>query len=127
MNDMPTRPAAKRLLIGVWRIVDTELWDLDDLDLLEPAHLTLEPDGLGALRLLAIEADLDYRIVERDGRPAVEFSFDGSDEGYRISGRGWAILHGEQLRGRIFLHRGDDSGFTASRREEGSARRRRGR
>ena len=124
MNDMPTRPAAKRLLIGVWRIVDTELWDLDDLDLLEPAHVTLEGDGLGALRLLAMEADLDYRIVERDGRTAVEFSFDGSDEGDRISGRGWAILQGERLRGRLFLHRGDDSGFTASRLEEGSARRR---
>ena len=124
---MPTRPAAKRLLIGVWRIVDTELWDLDDLDLLEPAHVTLEADGLRALRLLAMEADLDYRIVERDGRPAVEFSFDGSDEGDRISGRGWAILDGEQLRGRLFLHRGDDSGFTASRSEAVPARRRRGR
>ena len=124
---MPTHPAAKRLLVGVWRIVDTELWDLDDLDLVEPAQLTLEPDGLGALRLLAIEADLDYRIVERDGRPAGEFSFDGADEGDRISGRGWAILHGEQLRGRLFLHRGDESGFTASRGERVPARRRRGR
>ena len=122
---MPTRPTPKRLLTGVWRIVDTELWDLDDLDLLEPAHLILEPDGLGALRLLAIEADLDYRIVERDGCAAVEFSFEGSDEGDQISGRGWAILDGEQLRGRLFLHRGDDSGFTAGRGEAVQARRRR--
>ena len=122
---MPTPTAAKRLFTGVWRIVDTELWNLDDLDLLEPAHLTLEPGGLGTLRLLAIDADLDYRIVERDGRPAAEFSFEGSDEGDRISGRGWAILDGEQLRGRLFFHRGDDSAFTASRGERMSARRRR--
>ena len=124
LNDMPTRSTARRLLTGVWRIVDTELWNLDDLDLLEPAQLTLKPDGLGTLRLLAIEADLDYRIVERDGCPAVEFSFEGSDEGDQISGRGWAILDGEQLRGRLFLHRGDDSGFTAGRGEAVPARRR---
>ena len=122
---MSTRSNAKRLLTGVWRIVDTALWDLDDLDLLEPAHLTLEPDGLGALRLLAIGADVDYRIVERDGRPSVEFSFEGSDEGDQISGRGWAILDGEQLRGRLFFHQGDESAFTASRGEGVSARRRR--
>ena len=38
----------------------------------------------------------DGRSVERDGRPAVEFSFEGSDEGDRVSGRGWAIPDGEQ-------------------------------
>ncbi len=122
---MPTRATVKRLITGVWRIVDTELWDVDDLDLLEPAHLTLGPDGLGTLGLLAIDAALDYRIVERDSRPAVEFSFEGSDEGDRISGRGWAILDGEQLRGRLFFHQGDESAFTASRGEGVSARRRR--
>ena len=122
---MPTRTAVKRLITGVWRIVDTESWDVDDLDLLEPAHLTLDKDGLGTLGLLAIEAALDYRIVERDGRPAVEFTFEGSDEGDRISGRGWAILDGEQLRGRLFFHQGDDSAFTASRGPRVSGRRRR--
>jgi hypothetical protein len=107
----------------VWRIVETELWDLDDLDVMEPAHLTLKPNGHGSLALLAIEAILDYRVVQREGLPSIEFSFEGSDEGDQISGRGWAILDGEQLRGRIFIHHGDDSGFTAARGNT-SARRR---
>ena len=121
---MATGGTAKHALLGMWRIVETELWDLDDLDLIEPAHLTLEPKGHGTLGLLAIEALLDYRVAQREDLPAVEFSFEGSDEGDRISGRGWAVLDGEQLRGRLFFHQGDDSGFTASRIPGGSTRRR---
>ena len=115
VNSMATGGTTKHALLGTWRIVETELWDLDDLDLIEPAYLTLEPRGHGRLGLLAIEAILDYRGVQREGLPAIEFSFEGSDEGDRISGRGWAILEGEQLQGRIYIHHGDDSGFTASR------------
>jgi hypothetical protein len=78
-----------------------------------------------ASRCVAIEADLDYRGIQREGLPAIEFSFEGSDEGDRISGRGWAILEGEQLRGRIFMHHGDDSGFAACRSANVAPQRRR--
>jgi hypothetical protein len=119
----PARTAKHRLL-GTWRIVETELWDVDVLDLLEPAHLALEAKGHGRLVLLTIDAELDYRVVRREGLLAIEFSFEGFNEGNRISGRGWAVLDGEQLRGRLFFHQGDDSGFTASRPIAGSTRRR---
>jgi hypothetical protein len=101
-----------------------ELWDTD-LDLLGPPHLTLGRDGHGAMRFLAIEADLDYRPVEREGQRAVEFSFEGNDEGDRILGRGWAILASNTLSGRIFFHDGDDSGFIAKRQRAGSGVKRR--
>jgi hypothetical protein len=64
---MATARTAKSSLLGAWRIVETELWDVNDLDLMEPAHVTLKPNGHGRLRLLAIEAELDYRVVQRDG------------------------------------------------------------
>ena len=57
---------------------------------------------------------MDYRPGERDGLPAIEFSFDGTDEGDRISGRGWAVL-ADTLRGRLFFHDGDESAFRAER------------
>jgi hypothetical protein len=120
---MTTTRTAKPSLLGAWRIVETELWDVDDLDLMEPAHVTLKPRGHGRLGLLAIEAELDYRVVQREGLPAVEFSFEGFDDGDRISGRGWAALDGKQLRGRLFFHQGDDSGFTARRSERVGRRR----
>lgn len=50
----------------------------------------------------------------RDRRPGVEFSWQGHDEGDPASGRGWATLEAEgSLRGRIYFHLGDDSGFHA--------------
>jgi hypothetical protein len=46
----------------------------------------------------------------------VEFSWDGFDEGDPATGRGWAVVEEDgSLRGRIFLHLGDDSGFRAER------------
>ena len=122
---MATAGTGKHSLLGTWRIVETELWDVSDLDLMAPAHLALEPRGHGRLGLLAIEAELDYRVVQREGLPAVEFSFEGSDEGDRISGRGWAILDGERLRGHLFIHQGDDSGFAAARANTSARRRHR--
>jgi hypothetical protein len=32
--------------LGTWRIVATEPWDQDGLDLVVPAHITFEADGL---------------------------------------------------------------------------------
>ena len=107
--------AARHPFVGRWRIDEMELWTSEDLDLLGPAQLTLERDGVGTMRFIAVDVGLDYRVVQRDGQPTIEFSFDGIDEGDRISGRGWALLRGDELHGRIFFHHGDDSAFTARR------------
>jgi hypothetical protein len=76
------------------------------------------------MRFIAVEVGLDYRVVERDGQPAIEFSFEGSDEGDRINGRGWAVLQSDVLHGRVFFHRGDESSFVARRvvKNSGAAR-----
>jgi hypothetical protein len=84
-----------------------ELWTAEDLDLLGPARLTLDCDGSGEMIFIAVQAGLDYRVVKRDGQSTIEFSFDGSDEGDRINGRGWAVLENDMLRGRLFVHHGD--------------------
>jgi hypothetical protein len=92
-----------------------ELWAAEDLDLLGPARLTLNRDGSGEMSFIAVEVGLDYRVGERDGQAAIEFSFDGSDEGDRISGRGWAVLQDDALHGRVLIHQGDESSFVARR------------
>ena len=115
--------------IGQWRIIDSSTWDHDALDLDGPAHLTFERGGLGHLHFVAVEGDIDYRVAEREGGPAVEFSREGSDEGDPVSGRGWGVVVGDELRGQIFIHRGDDTSFRASRdvRASRKARKRVGR
>ncbi len=75
----------------------------------------LNRDGSGEMSFIALEAGLDYRVGQRDGQPAIEFSFDGSDEGDCISGRGWAVLESDALHGRVFIHHGDESSFVARR------------
>jgi hypothetical protein len=36
--------------------------------------------------------------------------------GRSVVGRGWAVHDGDEIEGRIFIHRGDDSAFQALRK-----------
>ncbi len=56
---------------------------------------------------------MDCRVETVDGRERVEFSWEGQDELDPASGRGWAVIENGELRGRIFIHLGDDSEFRA--------------
>jgi hypothetical protein len=58
---------------------------------------------------------MDCRFGKREGLPVVEFSWDGQNDNDPGSGRGWATLTEGRLRGRIFIHCGDDSSFEAKR------------
>jgi hypothetical protein len=111
------RPVAKsgRLVQDRWRIVETEMWDQKALDLVVPAHFTLERNGMGEMQLIAIGASIDYRLERRGGATVIEFSWSGFDEMDPASGRGWATLEGDTMRGKLFIHQGDESGFTAKR------------
>lgn len=112
-----TKPkSGPRSLIGTWRITRTELWDREALDLVEPAHIRFESDDHGELSMIAVHADVDFRIATKETPPRVEFSFVGDDEGSRCAGRGTAVLGDDDvLRGRLYIHRGDDSAFEAER------------
>lgn len=92
-----------------------ELWEADDLDLIGPAQIALERGGQGRMTFIAVDVQLDCQFARREDGDGVEFTFDGFDEGDRVSGRGWAVLEGQNLRGRILFHQGDSSGFVARR------------
>ena len=70
---------------------------------------------MGSLVFIAVMAGIDYRVVVRDGQPAVEFTWEGVSEGDQISGRGWATITGDEMSGRLFIRRSDDSAFKARR------------
>ncbi|MCP4547094.1 MAG: hypothetical protein GY835_11565 [bacterium] len=101
--------------LGRWRITETTIWDQETLDLVEPASLSIEPDGTGNLNFIAVDGTADYRSRQVDGAPLLEFSWQGWDEGDQSCGRGWAVLKQSELRGRIFIHYGEDSAFVARR------------
>jgi len=99
---------------GRWRIVEMDVWDNDDLDLAEPAHITFEGDNDGSFAFVAVSGELDVRYGARDGAACAEFSWQGFDDAEPASGRGWVALGtAGRLVGHIFIHKGDDSGFVA--------------
>jgi hypothetical protein len=113
---------------GTWEITSSEVWDKEALDLVERAHFRFH-GRQGELVMIAVRGWLDCRYGERGDGPAVEFSWEGEDEGDQRCGRGWAVLEPDgKLEGRLFFHMGDDSAFSAMRKQakkRGSGRSRR--
>ena len=110
-----TTPKTSNPFVGRWRITEMELWDRDDLDLVVPAFIEFDREGMGEFQFIAVQGCLDCRFSERGGMPAVEFSWEGQDDGDDSLGRGWAILRDGKLEGRWLFHRGDDSWFLATK------------
>jgi hypothetical protein len=101
--------------IGKWRIVEVEMWDKDFIDLAPPGQITIRKGGLGSFKFGAVRLDMDCRIEKPGDDERLEFSLEGSDEGDPVSGRGWALVQGSEMTGRIYFHLGDDSGFKATK------------
>jgi hypothetical protein len=102
-------------ITGRWRIIEMDLWDRDALDLVAPAFIEFSADHTGEFGFIVITGGIDWRKAGT-GRSGVEFSWEGTDEGDQVSGRGWAELHDDRvLHGHLYSHLGDDSGFRAER------------
>lgn len=100
---------------GRWDLVRMSAWGESPPGPGERSFLEFEPDGLGWFEIGDIQGEVDARLGLRDGKPAVEFSWEGADDLLPCSGRGWAVLEGDRLVGLITLHMGDDSEFEAVR------------
>lgn len=101
-------------LTGRWRIVEMDMWDRDAIDLVGPGFIEFADGGAGQFGFIAVRGWMDCRTTERDGRPLVEFSWEGEDEGDPVGGRGWAVLIDDAtVEGRLFFHMGDHSAFRA--------------
>jgi hypothetical protein len=84
-----------------------------------PATSQFSADRTGHFRFIAVEGWMDCQSGQRDRRPCVEFTWEGNDESDPASGRGWSALDEDgSLRGHIYFHLGDDSGFRAVRAED---------
>jgi hypothetical protein len=114
------------LFVGYWRIIEMEVWDRDYLDLVVPAFIEFDRDQMGQFQFGTVRGWLDCRFEERNGVSRVDFSWEGENDNDPGCGRGWAARQGDRLEGRLYIHRGDDSGFAASRTERVASPRRRG-
>ena len=114
---MAKAPAVARAFTGRWRIIETDTWDNDFLDLVEEACITFEGDQSGEIVFGALIGFLDVRYGSRDGSASAEFSWEGKDEMDTACGRGWATLGtAGRLVGHFYIHNGDHSAFVAERK-----------
>ena len=109
---------------GRWRITSMEMWGQDFVDAEVEGFFEFGPNGLGSFQFGYVRGEIDYRDGTREGKPSVEWSWDGNDEMDPAQGRGWAVLKDGELYGMIFFHGGDDSDFVATRAMEKKATKR---
>lgn len=99
----------KNPFIGTWRIVWMETWDQDYVDMEVPGHITFGKNHIGNFQFGLMQGEMDYRVNAN----RVEFTWGGFDEGDEISGRGFAEIENDELRGHFYIHLGDESPFRA--------------
>ena len=101
--------------IGKWRIIEMELWDQDYIDMIKPGYFSFDKDELGHFQFGAVEGQIDYRVEEIGKLERMDFSWEGQDENDPALGRGWAVINGDYLEGRIYIFLSDDSWFKAKK------------
>ncbi len=94
-----------------------ETWAQDFVDAEVDGFLEFGPDRFGSFQFGYVRGDVEYREGARDGKPSIEFSWNGHDEMDPSRGRGWAVVDVDQLEGTFFIHRGDESAFRAKKQK----------
>jgi hypothetical protein len=115
MAKAKSKPKPKPPFLGRWHIVSMSQWDEDYLNEEVQAFIEFEERQRGAFQFSYVQGIIAYREGQRDGKPSVEWTWEGNDEMDPAQGRGWAVLEGEGLNGMIIFHEGDESDFVAER------------
>jgi hypothetical protein len=100
---------------GRWHIVSMDKWDEDHICADGQGYLEFHIGGRGSLHFGYVHSQTDYRLTERNGQPAVEFTFEGNNDMAPTMGRGWGALDSGVLKGVVFFHQGEESAFAAHR------------
>jgi hypothetical protein len=92
-----------------------EKWAQDFVDAEVMGFFEFGPSKFGSFQFGYVRGDIEYREGTRDDKLSIEFSWNGHDEMDAARGRGWAVLDTEQIEGKFFIHRGDESAFKAKK------------
>src|SRR5438067_12706779 len=95
-----------------------EVWAPSYIDQVVPRFIefTLEDENLaGGFQFGTVRGWLHGFMREATGPPTLEWSWEGDHDADPCCGRGWAILDGDVLVGRIFIHGRDHAGSQATR------------
>ncbi len=100
-------------IIGKWRIVSSDMWDRDFLDLVEPAYILFSPQGGSEFAFGAVTGSMDCSFSAN----TAFFTWVGSDEMDEVSGSGEAELDDDgTLTINLNRHLGDEAVLVAKKR-----------
>src|ERR1700727_1190673 len=108
---MAKKAKAPNPFAGGWRIVSLSAWEEDYIDEEEEGYFEFDEKGGGEFHFGYVHGHMDCRLTTRDGKPAVEWTWDGNDEMDPAQGRGWAVIDGDEIPGLIAFHQGDEAEF----------------
>jgi hypothetical protein len=107
---------SKHPIIGRWRIIESDMWDKDYLDLVEPAKAIFDDQGHGELIFGVVDVGLSLKYSPT----MIAFTFEGDAEGDEVNGSGWAdILEDGTLEIEFNFLNGDEAMFKAISWAEG--------
>jgi len=99
---------------GEWRIEEMDLFDKEMLDLDgEEACIVVHRNLQGRLQFDGVHGWIDCRVELVGDVERLEFTWEGTNGSHPSSGRGWGVVKGSVMVGRIYIHNGDDSSFRA--------------
>ncbi len=108
---------SKNPFAGRWRISWMEQWDQDFVDAEVEGYFKFGPRNLGSFQFGYVQGEIDIRLTSRDGKPCLEFTWEGNDEMDMACGRGWVVKNGNEISGLIFFYQGGESAFQAKKSE----------
>ena len=89
-----------------------DAWDEEFFNMDGQAYIHIDADGSGRFEFGAAQSEIDGKVSGK----RFEFSFQGFDEGDKVSGWGWVSLKDtETLIGEIRIFQGEASGFIAEK------------
>lgn len=101
---------------GIWHIHEMEMWDEDYFNMEVQAYIHIDPKGHSDFQFGLVSGGIDGEVVQYGDKERFEFTWEGSDECDPAFGSGWLELEDQDhLKGRIKLHYGDSSTFSARR------------
>ena len=80
--------AKKSAVIGKWRIFQSDEYEANDLDLVEPAFIQFNADGTGEFKYICVNGTMDCGYSPN----GADFDWQGFDEMDEVSGSGDADL-----------------------------------
>ena len=104
-------------MTGRWRIVEMDLRDRDAIDLVGPGLIEFLDDGTGRFAFIVVDAYSTTTRRTKSSEARVHLGTHRRRRRHHRSRLGQPEAD-DSLRGHIYFHNGDDSGFRAARQDD---------